>query len=818
MPDSDDTLATMLGNAEARPYLHQKRVAELVLAGRNVILQAPTGSGKTEAALLPFLHAWRKGLDFARKCIYAVPLRVLANQFKTRADEWAQRLATGLTVSIQTGERPEDRRFEGDLVFATIDQVLSSFLVSPYSLSRSQANLNLGALVGAYLVFDEVHLFDGASTLPTTLIMLKMLSQVSPFVLMTATLSRETLNYVADFLDAVVVPQDEHELEAMLRLPCQDKMRSYEWTGQEMTADAVLATHEAHGDCCRTLVVCNTVNRAADMYRELRTALAAREADTEIVLLHSRFLKADRAEKEERLVSMLGKGAPCRPGGVIAVATQVVEVGLDISCDIMHTDLAPANSLVQRSGRCARYERERGRVFVYDIESAAPYVGAQEHLVELTRGALPSFSDLTMDFVREQKLLDCVHAEHDRVHIVEGFQAMRVTHEDAMREVMDGRELPFRLIRAVDSRMVLIHPDPDEAAMAPFAYESFSLHHAVLYKVLDDWLEREQELDLDWGVRSLYEVEEEADRYGPRFAWMPVHSREDLLGSAVVLVNPALAGYDREVGLLLNEGNGFACPKVPPREREERQRRYHRETYRQHVTQVRQAFREHVWPELARAARALERAFGWRQGSMERACSLAVCLHDAGKMTEHWQAVARRYMELIGADEGAEVVLAHTEYDEAREEHRKAQSKAGRRPPHAGEGACAVLPIAFRILEGNLDQVRAVFSAIARHHSARAHSVTEAKLVPQAVGELAWSLELVDSTLPAEALSRCANIRIDAVEDLSAAAGGPLVQARDWPAMLAYGLIVRALRLSDQMGTAAHSQGVAADAVDQTVC
>ena len=49
--------------------------------GQSVILQAPTGAGKTRAALYPFFRAWEEDRDFPRKCIYSVPLRVLADQF-----------------------------------------------------------------------------------------------------------------------------------------------------------------------------------------------------------------------------------------------------------------------------------------------------------------------------------------------------------------------------------------------------------------------------------------------------------------------------------------------------------------------------------------------------------------------------------------------------------------------------------------------------------------------------------------------------------------------------------------------------------------
>ena len=182
--------------SEWKPYEFQKEVASLLLTGKSVILQAPTGAGKTTAALLPFLHAWREETDenFPLKCVYTVPMRVLANQFtaeyEERADSFGRRFKRSLNVRIQTGEHSEDREFEGDLIFCTIDQFLSSYLTMPYSLPRRLANINAGAFVGSYLVFDEFHLLDPDSTLPSTLYAVKRLSQVAPVLLMTATFSR----------------------------------------------------------------------------------------------------------------------------------------------------------------------------------------------------------------------------------------------------------------------------------------------------------------------------------------------------------------------------------------------------------------------------------------------------------------------------------------------------------------------------------------------------------------------------------------------------------------------------------------------------
>jgi len=200
-------------------YPYQKQVKKLLLAGKSVILQAPTGAGKTRAALAPFINVFfdLEPHQFPRKCIYSVPMKVLANQFnaeyKELAESYDRRFREKLNVTIQTGDHPEDNKFEGDLIFTTIDQTLSSFLNIPYGLGNRLANINAGAVMSSYLVFDELHLYDPDTTLPTTLEMLKMLKGITPFIVMTATFSSSMLQELGDLLGAVVVPNPEKSTE-----------------------------------------------------------------------------------------------------------------------------------------------------------------------------------------------------------------------------------------------------------------------------------------------------------------------------------------------------------------------------------------------------------------------------------------------------------------------------------------------------------------------------------------------------------------------------------------------------------------------------
>lgn len=101
-------------------------------------------------------------------------------------------------MTLQTGENPEDPRFEGDIVFCTIDQILSSFLNIPYSVGRGSANVNAGAIFASYLVFDELHLLDPDRSFATVLKVLEQVRGISPFLLMTATLTDELVTQIQE--------------------------------------------------------------------------------------------------------------------------------------------------------------------------------------------------------------------------------------------------------------------------------------------------------------------------------------------------------------------------------------------------------------------------------------------------------------------------------------------------------------------------------------------------------------------------------------------------------------------------------------------
>ncbi|MCZ7668788.1 MAG: CRISPR-associated helicase Cas3' [Chloroflexi bacterium] len=377
-----------------------------------------------------------------------MPMRVLANQFTeeigAKAASYSRLHKRDITVKRQTGEYREDPEFQRDLTFATIDQVLSSWLLRPYSQSKRKWNINAGAFVGSYLIFDEFHLFDPDSTLPTTLQMLKTLNGISPFLLMTATFSKGMLHELAQELDAEPILLGDADLAD---IPSQNKIRTFHTIERPLVADdgifieKIIETHVAQNGRSRSLVVCNQVERAQMVYQ----ALQARPelAGVKIQLLHSRFLKKDRQRIETQIRHEFHKeeeGHIYAYDSMIVVGTQVVEVGLDISCRALHTELAPGAAVLQRAGRCARYPGETGDVYVYFVEpeKRAPYSGKEaKQQCELTWEWLQAHEGEHLDFGKEQSLINHAHTPSDK-RMLAGLRGTERTLLDKIEALWRG--------------------------------------------------------------------------------------------------------------------------------------------------------------------------------------------------------------------------------------------------------------------------------------------------------------------------------------------------------------------------------------------
>ncbi len=793
----DSQFQTMFGKGFV-PYAFQRKVAQHLLNGRNVILQAPTGAGKTKAALFPFLLAQQENIPFPRKLLYTTPMRVLAKSFHSDFEASPIGKQETLKAAIQTGENQDDRQFRNDLIFTTIDQVLSSFLNIPYALGKRQGNVNAGAVVGAYLVFDEFHLFDPDTSLGTVIEMLKMLNGITPFLLMTATFSEPLLKRLSGYFNAEVVPVTEAELK---QIPSQrGKRREYQVVDQTLLdgTDAVIAQHQQ-----RSIVICNTVTRVQEMYQSLRDN-PQRGKCTEVLLLHSRFLKKDRQTKEDMIRERFKRGAG--PDNVILVATQVIEVGLDITCENLHTELAPASAIFQRAGRCARFENESGMVTIYPVltktDGSPNYAPYEKEICEVTMEAFQQRNGKVLDFAAEQEVINEVHRESDE-KILAGLESRQT--RSRISEAISGQELALarELIRQNDSRTLLVHDKP-ETLDKPFRVEGFSLYRGTLFGAWDKLQQEARKQGLNWSLKYPVEAEDNSpnSRTTIAYNWYEVKEQKTLEISPLFIVHPQLASYDTDVGFQLEVGEKPCISSAPDDEtiqERERNKGLHRETYTEHIEHLLNAYDPRLEAELRYAACQLEQKLGISEGAIDGAIRLCIALHDVGKLTVEWQDWAHQWQQAVGQSICENYMAAHTDYNRDNPEEREKEKQFPiKRPPHAVESMRAVAPLLLATFGGNQEiLLKACLTAIARHHAPKADQYKTYKLHPAFQTSIETALQMIGDA------GQVAQTHLEKIcrQARPQSLSGLLVSPRETLSLLTCFLIVRALRLADQEAT-----------------
>ena len=736
----------------------QKRVGEHLLAGRSVILQAPTGSGKTQAGLWPWTKAsvGNKPQAFPLRCIYSVPMRTLANQFIDEYEEIIENLAQKrgrdhIRAAIQTGEQPNDVKFEQMLIFATLDQTLSSVLGIPYSLSLGQSNLNAGAVMSSYLVWDEFHLFGRQEALPTTLHLLQMLKGITPFCLMTATFSQTLLDGLAELLGAEVVTVPAAE---RLAIPSQKgKERHFFVVDEPLSARAVLETFNR-----RAIAICNTVAEAQALYAQLREQAPA---GTEVRLLHSRFYQHDREATTQWVSNEFKKGWQTRAEGVeraILVSTQVIEVGMNITCEVLHSQLAPANTLIQRAGRCARFSGEHGEVRIYALPvndqgklQTAPYdMEKDADLCARTWSAFGRRNGQVLDYEAELQVLEEVHREDDAALLLE-IEKNSYLHQQKMMQAMTNHDYQVarELIRDIDNRSLVIHSAPKQDELlrrSPWAREALSIPRSAFFRSAlgrkeprpgdpRAWLDYQEE-ELDWALAYPLRDETESNeqqKQAARFDWLRVNKKEELSGHVLFAVHPSLVMYDADFGLRLLPSEA-GITEAPARERRGGTRenyRYHLETYAEHISGLWRAcigsFHEGLlkYPplleEMAYSLPQLAERCGSTPDDLMNLVKLVIAGHDVGKLAIGWQGWVKRWQtEKVKGAYDPNVCYAHTDYDGS-DEHKALQRQLPSRPPHAAESAAALVKVlagVSKATKANKVLLQAALMAITRHHTA----------------------------------------------------------------------------------------------------
>lgn len=203
----------------------------------------------------------------------------------------------------------------------------------------------------------------------------------------------------------------------------------------------------------KVLLVANTVCAAQELYQTLKARLAGPNRP-HLLLLHSRFTAADRIEKEKQLYKLLEK-----PQGLIVVATQVVEVSLDVSFDRLYTELAPMEALIQRFGRVNRRREAPWKpVYVCTQPTSWKYPYGQPRLLRRVRMLLRALHGHKLAESRLPSLVQRSYgqtAQKLRKEVERGFADAQRLIQQSVLPLESDKELARDYDRLFDGEVVL---------------------------------------------------------------------------------------------------------------------------------------------------------------------------------------------------------------------------------------------------------------------------------------------------------------------------------------------------------------------------
>jgi CRISPR-associated endonuclease/helicase Cas3 len=357
------------------------------------LIEAPTGSGKTEASLA---YAWRL-LDqgIADSIVFALPTQATANAMLTRAEAFAKIVFGDANVVLAHGKRDfneafrrladsgqritaqgkeeaavqcaawlansRKRVFLGQIGVCTVDQVLLSVLPVRHKFVRGFG------LNKSVLIVDEVHAYDAYMHGLLGEVLRRQKAIGGSAILLSATLpagvrAKLLKAWESSGVDDAPYPALWHATQGIATcatVPDEHRPERREVMTECIKLPGAFPNDEVIGRIiaaaesgARVAVVMNLVDDAQRLARKLRG-----KTTVDVDVFHARYRFMDRQAKEKATIAYYGRDA-AREKGRILVATQVVEQSLDLDFDWMLTQICPVDLLFQRVGRLHRHQRE----------------------------------------------------------------------------------------------------------------------------------------------------------------------------------------------------------------------------------------------------------------------------------------------------------------------------------------------------------------------------------------------------------------------------------------------------------------------------
>lgn len=353
-------LAESIGIDEFIPKTFQEKLSNHI---GSVLVEIPTGEGKTEGS---YLWAVNNLKNEYSKIIYTLPTQTTSNKLyeRTRAifHDNTGLIHSSSKIYLEKIYEEEngivDDKFNSNILFSatfnkgatvsTIDSLLK------YFLNLGRYNIAFVNFLRSVIIIDEVHSYD-----------FKLMGFVKRFL--------EICKYysVPVCLMSASIPDKIKELLNIDNLPVISdeklfsKKANYIYKIADSMDNNLEKIKEKFNEGKNILIVRNTIDKSIETYKQLQ----GMEIEN-IILYNSQFKKKDRVKKENEIYEKLKNNEH-----FILVATQVVEISLDIDFNVMYTDNAPIDSLIQRFGRVNRKKKidKMGEIYIFRDTEIKPY-------------------------------------------------------------------------------------------------------------------------------------------------------------------------------------------------------------------------------------------------------------------------------------------------------------------------------------------------------------------------------------------------------------------------------------------------------------
>ena len=350
------------------------------------VIEAPMGMGKTEAALWAAYQLLVSGK--AKGIYFALPTQATSNRIHLRLNEFLQRIAPQAEMSrlVHSNSwlmdktdclRPvatslcsasDDARTGRDWFASTKRALLAPFGVGTVDqallgvVAAKHFFVRHFALAGKVVILDEVHSYD----LYTGTLIDKLITTLEGLgctvIVLSATLTGKRLGQIISLPDGMLedtqLPyplitgrKEGSTLEPTAAASPEPQNIKVDFITSNQAAEEAIKLAKNGG---AVLWICNTVDSAQKHYRQL---MAQNQKGFPIGLLHSRFPFWRREKLESNWMDRFSKNGEKRCGSIL-VSTQVVEQSVDLDADMMITELAPTDMILQRLGRLWRHKRD----------------------------------------------------------------------------------------------------------------------------------------------------------------------------------------------------------------------------------------------------------------------------------------------------------------------------------------------------------------------------------------------------------------------------------------------------------------------------